>query len=79
MTVRTAPSPASQAHRQGQRLETRTEVRAPAGGAPLVVDHAPRCWNCDHPLAWHATRPWSIRCSWCRKTTSSPEGGDPLP
>lgn len=53
-----------------RRLETKTE-RRPASGE-LVVDHAPRCWNCRHPLAYQAARPWAIKCSWCGKTSSSP-------
>ena len=52
------------------RLETKTERRPAAG--ELVIDHAPRCWNCNVPLAWQAARPWSIFCKRCRQTTSSP-------
>jgi len=56
--------------RDRPRLETKTERRPAAG--EVVIDHAPRCWNCNRPLAWQAARPWSIKCAFCRKTSSSP-------
>lgn len=57
-----------------KRLETREERCAlpPSAAGIQVIDHAPRCQFCDHPLAWKAARPWSIQCKWCRKTTNSP-------
>lgn len=57
------------ARTERKRLETFTERKRTSGDA--VIDHAPRCWRCSKPIAWHATRPWSIVCRWCGSTVNS--------
>jgi hypothetical protein len=54
---------------QRKRLETFTERRA-VGEA--VIDHAPRCFRCNKPIAWMVTRPWRITCRACLTTNCSP-------
>jgi hypothetical protein len=55
-----------------RRLETHTERKALPPGAEAVIDHAPRCWRCSKPVAWHVARPWSVVCRWCGSTVNSP-------
>lgn len=45
---------------------------APVSG-PCIIDHGPRCWNCQRKLAVYAARPWQFICTRCKATTTSPD------
>lgn len=43
-----------------------------------VTDTEPRCWRCGKMLAYFVTRPWRLKCRYCRSISAyRPE--DPYP